>query len=114
MRDINANKEAGINASYSETSNKFVLTSKETGAGSKVEIGKDGLAAELFGKADEHGKDAVINVTVNGEEKELTRPSNEIDIDGLKVTISGTFGYGKRWKNRPGRKGYIHLQAGYR
>lgn len=93
MRDINANKEAGINASYSETSNKFVLTSKETGAGSKVEIGKDGLAAQLFGKADEHGKDAVINVTVNGEQKELTRPSNEIDIDGLKVTISGKFGY---------------------
>lgn len=93
MRDINANKEAGINASYSETSNKFVLTSKETGAGSKVEIGKDGLAAQLFGEASKHGKDAVINVTVNGEQKELTRPSNEIDIDGLKVTISGTFGY---------------------
>ena len=94
MRDINANKEAGINASYSETSNKFVLTSKETGAGSKVEItGADSLAGQLFGEADEHGKDAVINVTVNGEEKELTRPSNEIDIDGLKVTISGTFGY---------------------
>lgn len=94
MRDINANKEAGINASYSETSNKFVLTSKETGAGSKVEItGADSLAGQLFGEADEHGKDAVINVTINGEQKELTRPSNEIDIDGLKVTISGKFGY---------------------
>lgn len=93
MRDINANKEAGINASYSETSNKFVLTSKETGAGSKVEIGKDGLAAQLFGEANKRGTDAVINVTVNGEQKELTRPSNEIDIDGLKVTISGKFGY---------------------
>lgn len=105
MRDINANKEAGINASYSETSNKFVLTSKETGAGSKVEItGADSLAGQLFGKADEHGKDAVINVTVNGEEKELTRPSNEIDIDGLKVTISGTFGYGKDGKIDPAEK----------
>ena len=94
MRDINANKEAGINASYSETSNKFVLTSKETGAGSKVEItGADSLAGQLFGVASEHGKDAVINVTINGEQKELTRPSNEIDIDGLKVTISGKFGY---------------------
>lgn len=93
MRDINANKEAGINASYSETSNKFVLTSKDTGAGSKVEIGKDGLAAQLFGEANKRGTDAVINVTVNGEQKELTRPSNEIDIDGLKVTISGKFGY---------------------
>ena len=100
MRDINANKEAGINASYSETSNKFVLTSKETGAGSKVEIeDKNSLAGQLFGvKGDRDvvnkpGTDAVINVTINGEKKELTRPSNEIDIDGLKVTISGKFGY---------------------
>lgn len=94
MRDINANKEAGINASYSETSNKFVLTSKETGAGSKVEItGADSLAGQLFGEASKRGTDAVINVTVNGEQKELTRPTNEIDIDGLKVTISGKFGY---------------------
>lgn len=96
IRDINSNKEAGVKASYSETSNKFVLTSKDTGKGSKVEIGKDGLAGELFGKADAHGTDAVIHVTVNGEKKELTRPTNEIDIDGLKVTISGKFGYDEK------------------
>lgn len=96
IRDINSNKEAGVKASYSETSNKFVLTSKDTGAGSKVEIGKDGLAAQLFGEANERGTDAVIHVTVNGEKKELTRPTNEIDIDGLKVTISGKFGYDEK------------------
>ena len=104
MRDINANKEAGINASYSETSNKFVLTSKDTGAGSKVEIGDSGLANELFGKVNKRGTDAVITVKVNNEEKELTRPSNEIDIDGLKVTISGTFGYGKDGQIDPAEK----------
>ena len=96
IRAINSNKEAGVKASYSETSNKFVLTSKDTGAGSKVEIGDSGLANELFGKADAHGTDAVIHVTVNGEKKELTRPTNEIDIDGLKVTISGKFGYDEK------------------
>ena len=104
IRDINSNKEAGVKASYSETSNKFVLTSKDTGKGSKVEIGKDGLAGELFGEANARGTDAVINVTVNGETKELTRPSNEIDIDGLKVTISGTFGYGKDGQIDPAEK----------
>ena len=94
MRDINANKKAGINASYSETSNKFVLTSKETGAGSKVKIeDKNSLAGQLFGVVNKPGTDAVITVKVNNVQKELTRPSNEIDIDGLKVTISGTFGY---------------------
>lgn len=97
IRDINANKEAGVTASYSETSNKFVLTSKDTGAGSKIQISKDGLAGELFGEAkDVHGTDAVINVTVNGEQKELTRPTNDIDIDGLKVTVSGKFGYDEK------------------
>ena len=96
IRDINSNKEAGVKASYSETSNKFVLTSKDTGKGSKVEIGDSGLANELFGKADAHGTDAVIHVTVNGEKKELTRPTNEIDIDGLKVTVSGKFGYDEK------------------
>ena len=96
IRDINSNKEAGVKASYSETSNKFVLTSKDTGAGSKVEIGDSGLAKELFGKANVRGTDAVIHVTVNGEKKELTRPTNEIDIDGLKVTISGKFGYDEK------------------
>lgn len=94
MRDINANKEAGVTASYSETGDKFVLTSKDTGAGSKIKIeDQNSLAGQLFGEADKHGTDAVINVTVNGEQKELTRPSNEIDIDGLKVTVSGKFGY---------------------
>lgn len=96
IHDINSNKEAGVTASYSETSNKFVLTSKDTGTGSKIEIGKDGLAGELFGEANAHGTDAVISVTVNGETKELTRPSNEIDIDGLKVTVSGKFGYDEK------------------
>ena len=90
--DINSNAKANIKATYSETSNQFVLTSKDTGKGSKVHI-EDGLAADLFGAVEKSGDDAIITVTVNNVQKELTRPSNEIDIDGLKVTISGEFGY---------------------
>lgn len=96
IRDINANKEAGITASYSETSNRFVLTSRETGQTGKINIA-GGLAEELFGKADNvRGTDAVIDVTVNGIKKQLTRSSNEFDIDGLKITVSGKFGYDEK------------------
>lgn len=91
MRDINGNKEAGVKVNYSETSNKFVLTSSGTGTSSKIKI-DGGLGEKLFGTVDETGQDAIVDVTVNGEHKQLTRSSNEIDIDGLKVTVSGTFG----------------------
>lgn len=93
MRDINENKELGISATYSETSQQFVLTNKETGSNSKIEItGSDSLAGQLFGEVTKTGTDAIVDVTVNGKREQLIRASNEIDIDGLKVTVSGTFG----------------------
>lgn len=92
MRDINGNKEAGVKVNYSETSNKFVLTSSGTGTSSKIKIEAGGLGEQLFGIMDQKGTDAIIDVTVNGEKRRLTRSSNDIDIDGLKVTVSGTFG----------------------
>lgn len=98
IRDINGNKEAGVTATYSETSNKFILTSSDTGAASKIKV-NDGLAKDIFGDINVNGTDAVIDVTVNGEQKQLTRATNDIDIDGLKVTISGKFGnYGQDGK----------------
>ncbi len=38
------------------------------------------------------GVDAEVEVTINGETKTITRSSNEIDLDGLKVTLSKVFG----------------------
>jgi len=37
------------------------------------------------------GQDAIINISVNGEEKTLTRSSNVIDMDGMSVTLKGVF-----------------------
>lgn len=37
------------------------------------------------------GKDAIFSVTVNGEEKTLTRSSNTANLDGMNVTLKGTF-----------------------
>jgi flagellar capping protein FliD len=37
------------------------------------------------------GQDAKFRVTVNGTEKELTRGSNSVEIDGLTINFKGTF-----------------------
>lgn len=39
------------------------------------------------------GKDAIFTTTINGEEMELTRSSNTVDLDGMQVTLKNTFGY---------------------
>ena len=184
--------DAGVTASYSQLTNKLTFTSKETGAGSKIEFGgvlgsafqpsaapKNVSAASLFGdiqwdengeatvyinntdsftlkktdtvkdlieKVDEFdhykdmikydpdsgtyglydmdgtgisfsipesdieldltdmigklnglgpvytaGQDAELTVTVNGEQMTLRRSSNTVELDGLSVTLKGTF-----------------------
>ena len=107
---INSNTEAGVNVSYSQLTNQFVFTAKETGEGGRIEIGataedKDGktytnLAAELFGTVDpakagdnyKKGQDAVFRVTINGGESVVyTRSTNTFDMDGMSVTLNGTF-----------------------
>jgi len=37
------------------------------------------------------GQDAEVNITVNGENMTLKRPGNNINMDGLSVTLKGTF-----------------------
>ena len=38
------------------------------------------------------GQDAIFTATVNGKEMELKRASNTFDMDGMSVTLKGTFG----------------------
>ncbi|OUO32470.1 flagellar filament capping protein FliD [Flavonifractor sp. An306] len=118
INNINSNTEAGVNISYSKTSGQFVFTAKDTGAGGRIEIpgtdpsdpSKTTLGAALFGAVDPsdyptdnstpnspytHGQDAEINVTINGQNMTLTRSSNSFDLDGMNVTVNGTFNVGK-------------------
>lgn len=39
------------------------------------------------------GQDAIFNVNINGENMDLTRSSNTVDLDGMSVTLKNTFGY---------------------
>lgn len=95
------NSDAGVNVSYSQLTNQFVFTAKETGEGGRIEIKDGDLAAALFGSVDpdtasgdvyEKGRDAIFQATVNGgEPMTFTRSTNTFDMDGMSVTLNGTF-----------------------
>ena len=105
INNINSNTEAGVNVSYSQTTGQFIFTAKDTGAGGRIDIQAGGLAGKLFGATmDKNGEllpdvsdrydkgvDAEINVTINGQNMNLIRSPNSFDLDGMQVTVSGTF-----------------------
>lgn len=92
MNEINKS-DAGVTASFSSLTNKFTFTAKETGSAGKVELSGD-VADTLFGGGTRTaGQDAVFSAEVNGDTIELTRSSNTVDLDGMKVTLKGAFGY---------------------
>ena len=97
LNDINSNTEAGVSVSFSKTTNQFVFTAKETGAGGRVEIGGE-LGERLFGKVNvtdkDHytaGQDAKFTATINGQKMEFSRSSSAFDLDGMSITLNGTF-----------------------
>lgn len=57
LSDINANENAGVKVAYSQATQSFTFTAKETGKDSKIELG-DGLAQAMFGKAGNAGAGA--------------------------------------------------------
>ena len=100
MNNINSNADAGVTVSYSQLTNQFVFTAKETGEGGEISFGTDSrgnkdLAGLLFGQADAstvtEGTDAIFHATVNGQDMVLTRSSNTFDMDGMSITLNGTF-----------------------
>lgn len=95
---INNNSEAGVNVSYSKITNQFKFTAEETGSAGRIDFG-DGLAQKLFGKdydkevTSEDGVDAIFSMSVNGEVYDgISRGSNTFDVDGMSVSLKGTFG----------------------
>ena len=108
MNAINSNTEAGVNVSYSKLTNEFVFTAKETGAGREIQIGSDApndLGKALFVGLDpaandsKSGQDAIFKATVNGSTKYFSRSSNTFDMDGMSVTLNGTFNNADRGSN---------------
>ncbi len=107
---INATEGIGVTVSYQEMSDRFVMTATGKGTSGDIEFDNDtdNIAKYLFGDptgADttgdlpdatyEEGKDAIISVKYPGSDEaiEITRGSNTFTLDGLNVTLKGTFGY---------------------
>lgn len=116
MNKIN-NGDAGVTISYMSMADKFAVEATENGAAGELKITGTG-ADLLFGgwidtnpasdATEEYkaklaegnsidltkGQDAVVAVKYAGSNEviNLTRGSNSFDIDGLNVTVKGTFG----------------------
>lgn len=120
IRAIN-NSDAKVQVTYLSTTDKFSLTSKQDGASGDFSIVGNGkedeynLGEALFGKnaingigsdgegnkiqnsgyTVTEGQDAIIFVDFDGEGGEepvqISRSSNTFDLNGMTVTVSGTF-----------------------
>lgn len=97
---MNNSEDSGVKVSYSKLTNEITFTAKDTGSNGQIKF--EGLAAELFGTKDAadatsgytKGQDAIFEASVNGTSLgQMTRSSNDVEMDGMTVTLKGTFGY---------------------
>lgn len=85
--------DAGVQASYIPEANKFSFVAKQEGAGT---ITYDANVEALFGSMkSKEGKDAIALIDYDGagglDPVEVKRSSNTFDVNGLSVTVNGTF-----------------------
>ncbi len=99
LNKINSNEEAGVKASYISATNQFALVASETGKRGEIELDGD-FAEALFGVNgssegfSKDGQNAIVRVSYgSGVETEMESLTNTIDLAGMKVTVSGEFGY---------------------
>ena len=98
MNKINSS-DAKVSISYMKNADKFLIQSTVGGVAGDVKI--EGSDAEmLFGVKDTDytvtkGQDAIVSVKYAGSDDviNLTRESNTFNMDGLNITLNGTFGY---------------------
>lgn len=79
---------------FNKYTGQIEATDKKTGAAAELAI-KDSAGEDIvFDKKSSPytaGQDAKFTVTINGETKEMTRSTNTVDVDGLKITMKDTF-----------------------
>lgn len=98
MEAINSNEEAGVTVTYQQNSDRFMIVSNEKGASGSIKL-EGNVAQVLFGteamQETVYGKDAIIAVQYAGDSTvtEITRDSNAFTVDGLNLSLKGTFGY---------------------
>ena len=106
MQDVmnRINEETSVQVTYQSTTDKFVFTSKNEGASGSFKFETNSANEEIlkgiFGDniTDEaKGTDAKLEVKYAGSDEvvEITRDSNTFKVDGMTITLNGTFGYDK-------------------
>lgn len=100
--------DAGIKVTYQNVSDKFLIESTAGGAGGSIKMDENAMllfggtkgqsegkneALENSGFAFTAGKDAELTIRQgNGEEVTIRRGSNSFSMDGMTITLNGTFG----------------------
>lgn len=94
MSKINSS-DAGVTVSYLQNADKFSIVSKADGSAGKIEFGPSDDSSVLFHDYTiKDGQDAIVSVKYGSEAPvELIRGNNTFNIDGLNITVNGTFGY---------------------
>ncbi len=116
INKINNTEGVGVKISYQSAADKFIITSTAGGASGEVDI-QGSWAEALFGKAGtdyevQEGKDAIVAVKYAGSDEvvELVRDSNTFDLNGMNVTVKGTFGYEEvKDPSKPDAPGKVEL-----
>ena len=91
LNAFNKNSDVGVTVSFSQITGSFTFKSKETGSAGSITFGND-LAATLFGSGTlTAGQDALVTATVNGKTVNFAPSINTLSIDGLELTLQGTF-----------------------
>ncbi len=90
MDKVNSS-DAGVKLSFDNISRKFSIESTETGSAAKIEMGQNFKDMMGFTSASKNASDA--RFIINGVE--TTRTSNNVDINGLKMTLNETTDPGK-------------------
>jgi flagellar hook-associated protein 2 len=96
LTKINETDSVGVKATYMSGTNQFALISSATGSGRVISLG-EGAASTIFGGEGAQfndGEDAQLTYSYgNGVTQTVSSSTNTFDLDGLSVTVSGTFGY---------------------
>ena len=118
---MNGNSDSGVKVGYSKLTNELTFTAKDTGAASEIRF--EGLSSKLFGSPGTYdddkkgtytkGQDAIFEASVNGTSLgEITRSSNEVEMDGMTINLKGTFGYETKQEQAKNDKGELLFSIG--
>jgi flagellar hook-associated protein 2 len=98
INKINAS-DAGVTVSYLNNADKFSIVSKVAGAAGKIEFDTtnplDASSVLFKDYTTKKGQDAIVSVKYAGSSDpvDLIRGDNTFNLDGLNITVNGTFGY---------------------